>query len=83
MVIIWGDTRSHIAEKCHTDIYIFPIMALDFVFSPQIKVTLTCIRKRKTIRILWNYCLQAKFENCSLSTLTFFSFKEFGFKFSA
>ena len=37
----------------------------------------------KTIRILWNYCLQAKFENCSLSTLTFFSFKEFGFKFSA
>ena len=35
----------HIAEKCHTDIYIFPIMALDFVFSPQIKITLTCIRK--------------------------------------
>ena len=25
MVIIWGDTRSHIAEKCHTDIYMFRI----------------------------------------------------------
>ena len=44
-------------------------------YSPQIKITLTCIRKRKRIRILWNNCLHFKFEYCSWSTLRFFSLK--------